>query len=365
MPTDEDSSAAWAQALTLDDPRLFQNRELSLLSFQKRVLGEANESSNPLLERLNFLSIFSSNIDEFFMVRVAGLKQKAASGIGAATAGGMSGTELLETIRSEVVRLTDEAYRCLRDDIRPELGRAGIVLVDYADLGEEERTRLNEYFQRTVFLVLAPLAFDPGRPFPHISNLSLNLAVVVQDARGEERFARVKIPALRVAGAVDRRQLAVSFPGTRSQGSSSVPRHAGCGDLHSGTRKRRSPRDDRRSGLAAKIPRRGPLAGGYQDLGADPRDPDQPARTHGQGRLPDRRSPGLETLAGAIRPGPAGAQVQTVPSLHSAGSAAQCARGYIRANPRRRCSPAPPLRILPAGGGVHPAGYARSGRSRD
>src|SRR5579872_4927682 len=108
MPTNEDSSAAWAQALTLEDPRLFQNRELSLLSFQERVLGEAKESSNPLLERLNFLSIFGSNIDEFFMVRVAGLKQKAASGIGGdATAGGMSGTELLEAIRSEVVRLTD------------------------------------------------------------------------------------------------------------------------------------------------------------------------------------------------------------------------------------------------------------------
>jgi polyphosphate kinase len=194
MPTDEDASAAWAQALTLEDPRLFHNRELSLLSFQERVLGEAKESSNPLLERLNFLSIFGSNIDEFFMVRVAGLKQKAASGIGDATAGGISGTALLEAIRSEVVRLTDEAYRCLREDIRPELERAGIVLVDYADLGEEDRTRLNEYFYRTVFLVLAPLAFDPGRPFPHISNLSLNLAVVVQDARGEERFARVKIP---------------------------------------------------------------------------------------------------------------------------------------------------------------------------
>ncbi len=194
MPTDEDSSAAWAQALTLEDPRLFHNRELSLLSFQERVLGEAKESSNPLLERLNFLSIFGSNIDEFFMVRVAGLKQKAASGIGDAAASGMSGTALLEAIRSEVVRLTDEAYRCLREDIRPELERAGIVLVDYADLAEEDRIRLNEYFYRTVFLVLAPLAFDPGRPFPHISNLSLNLAVVVQDARGEERFARVKIP---------------------------------------------------------------------------------------------------------------------------------------------------------------------------
>jgi polyphosphate kinase len=194
MPTDEDSSAAWAQALTLEDPKLFLNRELSLLSFQERVLGEAKESSNPLLERLNFLSIFGSNIDEFFMVRVAGLKQKAVSGIGDAAAGGMSGTALLEAIRSEVVRLTDEAYRSLREDIRPELERGGIVLVDYADLGEEDRTRLNEYFYRTVFLVLAPLAFDPGRPFPHISNLSLNLAVVVQDARGEERFARVKIP---------------------------------------------------------------------------------------------------------------------------------------------------------------------------
>jgi len=113
MPTDEDSHAAWTQALTLEDPRLFHNRELSLLSFQERVLGEAKDSANPLLERLNFLSIFGSNIDEFFMVRVAGLKQKAASGIGDATGGGMSGTELLDAIRSEVVRLTDEAYRCL------------------------------------------------------------------------------------------------------------------------------------------------------------------------------------------------------------------------------------------------------------
>jgi polyphosphate kinase len=130
MPIDEDSAAAWDQAPTLDDPRLFHNRELSLLSFQERVLGEAKESSNPLLERLNFLTIFGSNIDEFFMVRVAGLKQKAASGIGDAAAGGMSGTELLEAIRSEVVRLTSEAYRCLREDIRPELDRAGIVLVD-------------------------------------------------------------------------------------------------------------------------------------------------------------------------------------------------------------------------------------------
>jgi len=190
--TGEDSAAISAQALNIDDPRLFLNRELSLLAFQERVLGEAKESSNPLLERLNFLSIFGSNLDEFFMVRVAGLKQKA--GMQEVGLGGISGTELLEKIRLEIVRLTDIAYRCLRESIRPEMERAGIALIDYADLDEGERTRLDDYFHRTVFMVLAPLAFDPGRPFPHISNLSLNLAVVVEDAKGEEHFARVKIP---------------------------------------------------------------------------------------------------------------------------------------------------------------------------
>ena len=192
MMTGEDSAATLAQVLNIDDPRLFLNRELSLLAFQERVLGESKECSNPLLERLNFLSIFGSNLDEFFMVRVAGLKQKA--GMLEVGLGGMSGSDLLEQIRLEIVRLTDAAYGCLRESIRPEMERAGLGLIDYADLSEAERTRLNDYFHRTVFMVLAPLAFDPGRPFPHISNLSLNLAVVVEDAKGEEHFARVKIP---------------------------------------------------------------------------------------------------------------------------------------------------------------------------
>jgi len=192
MLTADDSPAASAEVLDIDDPRFFLNRELSLLAFQDRVLGEAKENSNPLLERLNFLSIFGSNLDEFFMVRVAGLKQKA--GMPEVGLGGMSGVELLEQIRLEIVRLTNVAYGCLRESIQPEMERAGIALVDYADLDEGERARLNDYFYRTVFMVLAPLAFDPGRPFPHISNLSLNLAVVVEDAKGEERFARVKIP---------------------------------------------------------------------------------------------------------------------------------------------------------------------------
>jgi len=192
MMTGEDSSPASAQVLNIDDPRLFLNGELSLLAFQDRVLGEAKDCSNPLLERLNFLSILGSNLDEFFMVRVAGLKQKA--GMQEVGLGGMSGTELLEKTRLEVGRLTDAACRCLRENIQPEMERVGIALIDYADLDEGERTRLNDYFHRTVFMVLAPLAFDPGRPFPHISNLSLNLAVVVEDAKGEEHFARVKIP---------------------------------------------------------------------------------------------------------------------------------------------------------------------------
>jgi polyphosphate kinase len=181
-------------ALSLDDPRLFCNRELSLLAFQKRVLQEAQDTFNPLLERVIFLSIFGSNIDEFFQVRVAVLKQRAASGAEERRVDGFSDAELLDAIHTEVALLGEAAYACLRDGLKPALAETGIGILDYAELGEEARASLNDYFQRTVFPVLTPLAFDPGRPFPHISNLSLNLAVVIRDAQGTERFARVKIP---------------------------------------------------------------------------------------------------------------------------------------------------------------------------
>ncbi len=190
----EAAASAPGAELDLSDARLFCNREISLLAFQKRVLEEARDPSNPLLERVGFLSIFGSNLDEMFMVRVAVIKQKVGSKVHETGIDGLTGTELLEAIRLEVIQLFDSAYTCLRESIRPALIPAGIRLVDYADLDQDARDALNEYFHHTVFPVLTPLAFDPGRPFPHISNLSLNLAVVVKDAHGMERFARVKIP---------------------------------------------------------------------------------------------------------------------------------------------------------------------------
>ncbi len=188
------SEAAAAEKPRLTDRDLFYNRELSLLAFQRRVLAEAIDAANPLLERVNFLSIFGSNLDEFFMVRVAVLKQRISNGVHEVGIDGLTETELLEAIRADVLALTDQAYASLRESIRPALEQAGIRLLDYKDLDAAGRASLDEYFSKTVFPVLTPLAFDPGRPFPHISNLSLNLAVVVKDAAGVEHFARLKVP---------------------------------------------------------------------------------------------------------------------------------------------------------------------------
>jgi len=174
--------------VSLTDPGAYLDRELSLLSFQQRVLEEAEDPENPLLERVKFLSILFSNLDEFFMVRVAVLKQKAASN----TLDGAV-TEQLERLRSEVKRLAAEAYDCWRE-IDALLDQAGIQIRDYSDLTHREQSAMKAYFRQVVYPVLTPLAFDPGRPFPHISNLSLNLAVAVRDSKGVERFARVKVP---------------------------------------------------------------------------------------------------------------------------------------------------------------------------
>ncbi len=181
-------------AVDLHDPSLYINRELSLLSFQQRVLEEAADENNPLLERVKFLSIVGSNLDEFFMVRVAGLLAQVDAGTPEVGPDRMSPSAQLVAIRREVKKLVTECNKCLRNELMPALDHAGIHILDYTALSDTERAAADAYFHETVFPVLTPLAFDPGRPFPHISNLSLNLAVVIRDRRGTDHFARIKVP---------------------------------------------------------------------------------------------------------------------------------------------------------------------------
>ena len=187
------SHAEHGQPANLDDPALYLNRELSLLAFQRRVLEEAEDPTNPLLERVRFLAILGSNLDEFFMVRVAGLAAQLDAGIMEVGPDRMTPRAQLISIRREVKKLLREAHDC-RKKLASELQEHGIVVHEYAGLSEKQQQLGAEYFLKTVFPVLTPLAFDPGRPFPHISNLSLNLAVVIRDDDGHEHFARVKVP---------------------------------------------------------------------------------------------------------------------------------------------------------------------------
>ena len=184
------------EAPDLESPALFCNRELSLLAFQRRVLEEAWDRGNPLLERVNFLSILSSNLSEFFMVRVAVLKQRLAAGRLEISVDGLDGPELLDAIAEEVASIEEAAYKCLREELLPALEDRGLHILDYSTLGRREKEIAEDYFHDTVFPVLTPLAVDPARPFPHISNLSLNLAVVVRGAGGERHFARLKAPSI-------------------------------------------------------------------------------------------------------------------------------------------------------------------------
>lgn len=182
------------QSISFDDPALYMNRELSLLEFQRRVLEEAYDPSNKLLERVKFISIVSSNIDEFYMVRVAAMKQKLASGSLDLSIDGKSVPEQLAAVAVSVDEVVSRLYDCYQNKLLPELTRSGVLIADYTSLDEREREAVNRYYSEAVFPVLTPLAFDPGRPFPLISNLSLNLAVVLRDTDGSRHFARVKVP---------------------------------------------------------------------------------------------------------------------------------------------------------------------------
>lgn len=181
-------------SVDLDSSDLYINRELSLLAFQRRVLEEAQDATNPLLERVKFLSILGSNLDEFYMIRVAGLLAQADAGITEAGPDGLTPRAQLAAIRREVKKLLSEAHDCWDRELLPALKEAGICPLNSSALNQTQTAAATAFFEKTVFPVLTPLAFDPGRPFPHISNLSLNLAVVIRDRKGVEHFARVKVP---------------------------------------------------------------------------------------------------------------------------------------------------------------------------
>lgn len=189
-----DASAPMGEDLPLPQGR-FADRELSWLAFNERVLEQSEDPSLPLLERLWFSAIFSSNLDEFFMVRVAGLKRRIAAGIAKSSASGLAPRELLELIASRTRELTTRQAADFLDDLLPQLGDAGIHLCGWDDLSEVQQGHLTDYFRSRVFPVLTPLAVDPSHPFPYISGLSLNLAVVVTNpATGKQHFARIKVP---------------------------------------------------------------------------------------------------------------------------------------------------------------------------
>ena len=173
----------------------FLDRELSWLAFNQRVLELAQDRSLPILERTKFLAIFASNLDEFFMVRVAGLKRRIATGIAVRAASGSNPREVLENIWERAHALQREHAESFSGDIRPALGVSGIHLLRWEDLAEPEQQSMTRFFDAQVFPVLTPLAVDPSHPFPYISGLSLNLAVLVRNpTTGTELFARVKIP---------------------------------------------------------------------------------------------------------------------------------------------------------------------------
>jgi len=177
------------------DPSLYINRELSWLAFNARVLHEAFDARNRLLERVKFLSIFSTNLDEFYMVRVAGLRRQIAAGIQHIPADGLTPSRQLDAVTERVAELMEQQRKCLYEVLLPELAEHGIQLVAMSELDQTELQRIDQFFESQVFPVLTPLAVDPGHPFPYISNLSLSIAVQIKDpATGIVRLARVKVP---------------------------------------------------------------------------------------------------------------------------------------------------------------------------
>jgi polyphosphate kinase len=179
----------------LRNPELYVNRELSWLAFNERVLDQARDRSWPVLERLKFLAIFGSNLDEFFMIRVSGLHEQLQSQLPTSSSDGLTAVEQLTRIRAQVLRLTQAAVTLWLTDLSPELAKNEIRVRTFAELSPEQHQWAKAYFRRSVFPVLTPLAVDPAHPFPFLSNLSLSLAVEAENpVTLERRFARIKVP---------------------------------------------------------------------------------------------------------------------------------------------------------------------------
>ncbi|WOX55938.1 MULTISPECIES: polyphosphate kinase 1 [unclassified Methanoculleus] len=176
------------------DRRYFINRELSWLAFHRRVLEEAQDATHPVLERVKFLAICGSNLDEFFMVRVSGIRRQMSEGAQELPPDGMSPAEEMAAIRSEVEPLVRAHAQCWSEELLPALRQSGIYIHRYRDLVPAERAQLCDYFDRIIMPALTPMAFDAARPFPFISSMSLNLGIIVRDQKGMEHGARLKVP---------------------------------------------------------------------------------------------------------------------------------------------------------------------------
>src|SRR5579883_1792498 len=188
------NQATASQASDFDRPDLYINRELSWIEFNRRVFEEAQNSREPLLERVKFVSIFETNLDEFIMVRFAALKDLLNAHVNTLSPDGMTPAQQLTAVRKRLAPLMQEVRQYWRTELMPRLAEHHIHILDFEQLDPEQREYMQGYYEREVFPVLTPLAVDPGHPFPHISNLSLNLAVAIDDPHIGKRFARLKIP---------------------------------------------------------------------------------------------------------------------------------------------------------------------------
>ena len=177
-----------------ENPNLFINREVSWIRFNRHVLDEAYDTSHPLLEQVKFLAIFANNLDEYFMIRVSGLQRQVTKGVLKSPPDGMSPTQQLDAIRQMLIPELEAQSNLWNNELLPQLDKAGIHIHHYADLSDEQKRVMHTFFVNEIFPVLTPLAFDSAHPFPFISNLSLNLAIIIRDPSKKEYFARVKVP---------------------------------------------------------------------------------------------------------------------------------------------------------------------------